>query len=223
MKPTVTLGEVRVESGAKFSLHAHDGAYFLKLDGTQLMSSTNTLSEQVLADVACPNRDIRPDARILIGGLGLGFSLKRVLEIAGPSWEVVVAELLPEVVRWNREYLMDLNGKLLSDPRVRVYQGDVYDCIAPSGKKWDAILLDTDNGPTSLVVPQNYRIYRDGGFGKIWDSLQAGGRVAFWAAGEEPGFERRLRRDGFFTRVHSAKAYPKAKREAHRIYVGEKR
>lgn len=226
MKPTQTLGEVRTPDGSKFSLHEHDGDYFLKLDGTQLMSSTWTLSERVLADLACPDKDASPKARILIGGLGLGYSLRRVLELAGPAWEVAVAELLPEVVGWNREHLRALNGALLDDRRVAVHAGDVHERIqaAAMGKepKWDGILLDTDNGPTSLVQPQNRRLYRGGGFAMIRESLRPGGRVAFWAAGEEAGFERRLRRDGFRTERHAIKAHERAKKAIHRVYVGEK-
>ncbi len=226
MIPTLNLGEVRTPDGSKFSLHEHDGDYFLKLDGTQLMSSTWTLSERVLADLACPDKTAFPKARVLIGGLGLGFSLKRVLELAAPGWEVVVAELLPEVVAWNRGPLAGLNGALLEDPRVRVHEGDVHDCIqsAALGKegKWDGILLDTDNGPTSLVQPQNRRLYGKGAFAMIRESLRPGGRVAFWAAGEEPGFERRLQRDGFKTERHAIKAHERAKKAIHRVYVGER-
>lgn len=224
MKPTLTLGEVRTPDGSKFSLHEHDGDYFLKLDGTQLMSSTWTLSERVLSDLACPDKNAFPKARILIGGLGLGYSLRRVLELAGPGWEVVVAELLPEVVNWNREHLEALNGALLDDLRVAVHEGDVHDRIqaAAMGKesKWDGILLDTDNGPTSLVQPQNRRLYGRGGFATIREALRPGGRVAFWAAGEEPGFERRLQRDGFRTERHAIKAHERAKKPIHRVYVG---
>lgn len=226
MKPTNTLGEIRTPDGSRFSLHEHDGDFFLKLDGTQLMSSTWTLSERVLADLACPDKATHPKARVLIGGLGLGFSLKRVLEISGPAWEVVVAELLPEVVAWNREHLAGLNGKLLDDPRVRIHQGDVHDCIlraAEGGRpKWDAILLDTDNGPTSLVQPENRRLYGRGGVARLRDSLRPGGRVAFWAAGEEPGFEKRLQRDGFLTERHSVKAHERARKATHRIYLATK-
>lgn len=224
MKPTTTLGEVRTPDGSKFTLHEHDGDYFLKLDGTQLMSSTWTLSERVLADLACPDKNAFPKARILIGGLGLGFSLKRVLELAGPDWEVVVAELLPEVVEWNRRHLAGLNGSLLDDPRVHIHQGDVHDCLRAAADskraKWDGVLLDTDNGPTSLVQPQNRRLYGRGGSAMIRESLRPGGRVAFWAAAEEAGFERRLQRDGFLTERHAIKAHERAKKAVHRVYVG---
>ena len=226
MKPIITLGETTTPDGSKFTLQTHDGDFFLRLNGLQLMSSISTLSERVLADVACPDKIANLAGRVLIGGLGLGFSLKRVLELSGTAAEVVVAELLPEVVAWNREFLEDLNGHLLDDPRVDVYVGDVYDCIrrAADGKdeKWDAILLDTDNGPTALVQPQTHRLYGRNGSAMIMDSLRPGGRVAFWAATEEAGFEKRLKRDGFITERHAIKAHDRGKKAIHRVYVGVK-
>jgi len=224
MKPIITVGETTTPDGSKFTLHQHDGDFFLRLNGIQLMSSTWTLSERLLADYACPEPAPIKIKRVLIGGLGLGFSLKRVLELVGDNAEVVVAELLPEVIRWNREILGGLNGPLMDDPRVTIYEGDVYDCIRLSADgsdaKWDAILLDTDNGPTSLVQPQNHRIYGRGGFSMIWNSLCPGARVAFWAAAVEPGFERKLRREGFVPESYSIKAHERAKKPIHWIYAG---
>ena len=186
MKPITTVGETITPDGSKFTLHEHDGDFFLRLNGIQLMSSIWTLSERLLADYACPDKSPITVKRVLIGGLGLGFSLNRVLELVGDETEVVVAELLPEVVRWNREILCELNGQLLDDPRVIIHEGDVYDCIRPAADgneaKWDAILLDTDNGPTSLVQPQNHRIYGRRGFPMLFNALNPGGIVAFWAA-----------------------------------------
>lgn len=229
MKPVQNLAETRTPDGSKFSLHEHDGDFFLKLNGLQLMSTTATLSERLLADHACAEDAAAgrlAPKRVLIGGLGLGYSLKRVLEIVGPGADVVVAELLPEVVRWNREFLEEVNGHLLDDPRVTIYEGDVFECIRQAADGdiplWDAILLDTDNGPTSLVQPQNRQIYDRGGFASIWHSLSPGGRVAFWAATREQGFEGRLRRDGFLTEWHAIQAHERAKRAAHRVYVGER-
>ena len=223
MKPFRNLGETRTPNGSRFSLHEHNGEYFLKLNGTQLMGSNATVSELLLADLACEFRDFRPHARILIGGLGLGFSLKRVLEITGPSAQVEVAELLPDVVKWNREFLLDLNGALLDDPRVKVTTGDVFECIRKGGPaKYDAILLDVDNGPTSFVQPQNSRLYTGNGFKVIRRSLTPGGRVAFWSADKEPAFFAHFSRSGFFVQDVPTKSYERAKRLAHHIYVGEK-
>ena len=229
MIPVQNLAETRTPDGSRFSLHEHDGEYFLKLNGLQLMSTTWTLSERLLADYSFP-----PDAglakkgkfRVLIGGMGLGYSLKRVLELVGPHAEVVVAELLPEVIEWNREFLGDINGKLMDDPRVTIFIGDVYESIRKSAEKkakpFHAMLLDTDNGPSSLVQPQNGQMYDRDGLSAIWNALTPGGRVAFWAATREQGLEKPLSRGGFTTEWHSVKAHERAKQAIHRIYVGER-
>ena len=219
MKPFETLAETRTPNGSRFSLHRHDGDYFLKQDGRQLMSSTSVVSELLLADLACA---FPPGAarRVLIGGLGLGFSLKRVLELADARWHVEVAELLPAVVAWNREFLGDLNGPLLDDPRVRVRVADVFECIRDAPREsYDAILLDVDNGPTSMVQPQNARLYQRSGFELLRQSLRSGGRAAFWSAEREPFFHRHLERAGFKVSEVASKAHPRAKRAAHYIYV----
>jgi hypothetical protein len=129
MIPFRNLAETRTPDGSRFSLHEHEGEYFLKLNGRQLMGSNSTVSELLLADLACKFRSTVKRPSVLIGGLGLGFSLRRVLEIAGQGALVEVAELLPEVVAWNRNFMRELNGKLLDDPRVHVVTLDVFDCI----------------------------------------------------------------------------------------------
>lgn len=225
MKPFRNLAETRTPDGSRFSLHEHDGEYFLKLNGTQLMSTTSTMSELLLADLACGFSSPRIDARVLIGGLGLGFSLKRVLDLVSPSAKVVVAELLPDVVQWNRELLQPVNGRLLDDPRVEVFTGDVHECIklASEGKgRYDAILLDVDNGPTSFVQPQNSRLYKRGGFSLIRNALKPNGRVAFWSAEREKIFQERFMHAGFRVKEVPCKAHERAKRFAHYIYVGER-
>jgi spermidine synthase len=221
MKPFRNLAETRTPNGARFSLHEHCGEYFLKLNGTQLMGSNATVSELLLADHACDWSGRRNAPRVLIGGLGLGFSLKRVLELVGDDAMVEVAELLPDVVAWNRELLRDLNGKLLEDKRVKVTTGDVFDCIKAHSHYYDAILLDVDNGPTSLVQPGNSRLYTRNGFSLIRRSLRPAGRVAFWSADREPMFCEHFKGAGFFVQEIEAKSHERAKRAAHRIYVGE--
>jgi spermidine synthase len=222
VKPFRNLAETRTPDGSRFSLHEHDGDYFLKLNGKQLMSTTATTSELMLADLPCRPFGLRP-VKVLIGGLGLGFSLKRVLELTSPAATVEVAELLPEVVEWNREFLRDVNGKLLEDKRVKVLTKDVFEVIRLAPKpSYDAILLDVDNGPTSFVQAQNKRLYRQKGFDLIARSLNPGGKVAFWSACEEPGFIESLARAGFRTKAYPAKAHETAKRAAHVIYLAER-
>ncbi len=223
MKPFRNLAETRTPDGSKFSLHEHDGEFFLKLNGKQLMSTTSTTSELMLAYLPCKGLPRLRDACVLIGGLGLGFCLQRVLDLARPDTRVQVAELLPEVVAWNREFLRGVNGKLLDDPRVDVIVDDVYKVIRRAGKAhYDAILLDVDNGPTSFIQPKNVRLYDRSGFALLLRALKPGGKVAFWSAVPEPEFFKRLTWAGFKVEEFPAKAHERAKREAHMIYVAQR-
>jgi len=222
LKPFRTLAETRTPDGSRFTLHEHDGEYFLKLNGRQLMSTTATTSEELLAELPCRRLSGHATPAVLIGGLGLGYSLRRVLEIVGPDAAVHVAELLPEVVTWNCEFLRTVNGKLLDDPRVKIFPRDVFDVLLQAPKpSYDAILLDVDNAPTSFVQKKNSRIYGSRGFGLIARSLREGGEVAFWSAAPEPGFMESLKRHGFKPSAYPAKAHERAKRDAHMIYVAE--
>ncbi len=209
--------------GSRLSLHEHDGEYFLKLDGRQLMSTTATASELLLAQLPCDGLRGRADACVLIGGLGLGFSLQRVLELVGRHARVRVAELAPEVVAWNRDLLREVNGRLLDDRRVEVIAGDVFDVIRRAGPAaFDAILLDVDNGPASMVQSKNKRIYDRRGLLMIARALKPGGKAAFWSAGAEPGFIHQLTGAGFKAEAFPAKAHERAKRAAHMIYLAER-
>ena len=223
LKPFRNLAATRTPDGSQFTLHEHDGEFFLKLNGRQLMSTTSTSSEILLSQVVCEGLSRHREPRVLIGGLGLGYSLQRVLEIVGEGATVEVAELLPEVVAWNREFLMNVNGRLLNDPRVKVLVDDVFKVIRKGGPDhYDAILLDVDNGPTSFVQPKNARLYDRNGFILIRRSLTPHGKVAFWSANPEPDFERSLGRAGFKVEAVPAKANDYAKRFAHMIYVAQK-
>ncbi len=222
MIPFRNLAKTQTPDGAVFSLHEHDGDFFLKLNGRQLMSTTSTTSELLLAELPCQGLRGRTDTCVLIGGLGLGFSLQRVLELVGKHATVQVAELLPEVVAWNREFLGAFNGPLLHDPRVAILVDDVFKIIrkAPPST-YDAILLDVDNGPTSFVQKKNSRIYDPTGLRTIARALKPNGQVAFWSAGPEPGFIQKLERAGFKAEAVPCKAHERAKREAHVIYLAK--
>jgi len=187
------------------------------------MSTTATESELLLAQLPCDGLRGRADTCVLIGGLGLGFSLRRVLALVGRHARVQVAELLPEVVAWNREFLREVNGRLLDDRRVEVIAGDVFDVIRRAGPAaYDAILLDVDNGPASMVQAKNRRIYDRRGLGMIARALKPGGKVAFWSPGEEPGFTRGLAYAGLKAEAFPVRAHERAKRAAHVIYLGQR-
>ncbi len=221
MKPTTTLATSQTKDGTPLVLQEHDGEYFLKIGGVSLMGSTASSSEQEMAQLACG--DMGKKAKVLIGGLGFGYTLKKVLELSGEENEVVVAELLKEVVDWNRQFLADLNGKLIDDPRVTIEMKDVYQVIREAGgNQYSAILLDVDNSPDPLVAKGNARLYERRGLESIRGALKSGGRVVFWSANRDKPFEKLLGK--IFRNVESipAKAYPKAKRFTHTLFIAEK-
>lgn len=220
--PFRLLAEAPTPDRQKLSLHTHDGQFYLKLNGRALMSTTATSSEILLAELACEPIRTKADASVLIGGLGLGYSLRRVCELLDATAVIQVAELIPEVAQWNREFLRDVNGSLLEDPRVKLLIDDVFQVLsrAPDAS-FDAILLDVDNGPIAMVEESNTRIYHSSGFDRLKRVLRPKGRVAFWSASEDKPFERRLQKAGFRLQIHGAKAYPAAKRNAHIIIVAE--
>ncbi len=224
MKPFNTLAQVRTPDGATLALLEHDGEHYLKLNGRQLMSSFATASELALAQHSCSRLGGVPEARVLIGGLGLGYTLRRVLELVPKTAVVHVAELLPEVVTWNRELLRDLNGKLLDNPRVEVFVDDVFKLLKRSdAPRYDAILLDLDNGPVSMMQPENSRVYDQQGFARITRALTPTGCVAFWSASEDLAFVNRLSRAGFDVQTYPAPAHERAKQAIHRIYIATRR
>ena len=147
MKPYERLGEARTPNGTVLALYRHDGAYLLRADGIELMSTRRHLSEDRLADVACEPLGERAGARVLIGGLGLGFTLRAALTHLRADAEVVVAELVPEVIAWNADPRWELSAEAMRDPRVRVVHDDVIDVLRANAGGFDAIMLDTDNGP----------------------------------------------------------------------------
>lgn len=221
MKITRTLATSTSPDGERITLHEHDGHHFLKVAGLQLMSTTASSSEEQMAELSCANLPAKP--RVLIGGLGFGFTLKRVLALTGPDAVVDVAELLPEIVAWNREFLHEVNGKLLDDPRVHVHVRDVYELIDGCGdERYHTILLDVDNGPDPFVQNVNERLYQRPGILRIKNALQPGGRVIFWSAHPDKSFAKSLQ--GSFRNVECipAKAYPKAKRFTHTLFVADR-
>lgn len=223
MKPHRNLAETRTPDGARLSLHEHDGSYCIRLNGQDLMHSDTSASEVLLGELAKDRLAARPEARVLIGGLGLGYTLKAVLEHAGPRARVEVGELMPEIVDWNRTHMAGLNGRLLDDPRVSLRMGDVVATIAKAAPAaYDAILLDVDNGPTPMVSAGNVRLYGARGLDVLRKKLRPGGRLAIWSAAPDRTFEGRLAKAGFAAQAIPARVFPGAKRSAYVIYVGDK-
>ncbi|MEK6232690.1 MAG: spermine synthase [Luteolibacter sp.] len=221
MKITTTLATSSTPDGESLLLLEHDGHHFLNVGGVPLMSTNASSSEQQMAELACANMPAKP--RILIGGLGFGFTLRRVLELCPPEATVDVAELLPVIIDWNREFLKKVNGLLVDDPRVRIHIRDVAELIKRVGKdRYDAILLDVDNSPDPLVQKGNAGLYDKGGIALAKAALQPGGRVVYWSANQDKAFARSLGKIYRSVECIGAKAYPKAKRFTHTLFVAQR-
>ncbi len=182
-------------------LAARGSEYAIHVDGRELMSNRLHGSEDALAEYACDLLDKLDDARILVGGLGMGFTLAAALRNLGSGGHVTVAELLPAVVRWNHEYVGRAAGYPLRDPRVTVFVGDVADLVEDSPTPWSAILLDVDNGPSSLTRPTNGWLYTRKGIQAAKRALIPGGVLGIWSAFGSARLTRFLRKEGFEVEV----------------------
>jgi spermidine synthase len=178
-------------------LYRHDGDFTFRVRGIELMSSRVHGSEELLAELALRRLLDTHRARVLIGGLGMGFTLARVLCLVGDAAEVEVAELVPEVVDWNRRWIGQCNGHPLRDRRVQLIEGDVAPCIRGARGAYDAILLDVDNGPEGLVLEANDWLYSETGLAAAGAALRPGGVLAVWSSSAHPWFTDRLQDTGF--------------------------
>jgi spermidine synthase len=161
--------------------------------------------------------------QILIGGLGLGFTLRSVVDAVGPDATIEVAEIVPEVIEWNQTHLRDLNGALMERPGIEVMQRDVVEVIRKARAQYDCIIVDVDNGPTAMVLPTNVSLYSNTGLKRVWGALKPGGRVIFWSAQEDPAFAMRLKRVGYSVQAVPAKVHARAKRAAYILYVADRK
>jgi spermidine synthase len=200
VKPWETLGRTRLADGTELTLIRHPSEIAILADGRSLMSSRMHASEEALARLGCEQARTLPSAVVLIGGLGMGYTLRAALDILPPAAQVVVAELVPAVVDWNRGPLAALAGHPLDDPRVRVEEGDVAVVIRERRARFDAVLLDVDNGARAMTTAANAALYNKQGIAAIHASLRPGGIFAVWSASDDRAFERRLREAGFHAR-----------------------
>ena len=205
MKPFETLDSFDTPDGKCLTLHRHDGDYLISLDGQELMSTRVHGSETALGTLGCEGLGRIKKPRVLIGGLGMGFTLKSALEALPAHAKVVQAEAFPIVVEWHRRHLQGL-AVPLDDARVHIHIGDVVDLIRNhSGPRYDAILLDTDNGPDAMCIDTNASLYDLTGIEIIRSTLRPGGMLAVWSAHAAPAFVKRLRRCGFNVRTETVR------------------
>ncbi len=223
MKPHIKLAETKTPDGGTMSLFEHDGDFSISLDGAEIMHSRASTSEELLGQLGVErlNRDV--ESRVFIGGLGLGCTLRTALKFSSEKTIVEVAELLPQMEEWNRNYMQSLNGALVDDPRVEIRISNASTLIRKAKPgTCDSIMLDVDNGPVAMVAKNNFSLYSNTGLRAIRSALKPRGRVIFWSAGPEPMFEPRFERVGFKVKAVPAKVHERAKRAAYMLYVGDK-
>jgi len=219
MKKATILEQVTTPDGSIQALAERDGQYMLWVNGRELMSTRHTFSEEQLGVVGCePLRD-RAGVHVLIGGLGLGFTLRAALENLAPDAEVVVSELIPEVVEWNRNPAYPLASDALANPRTKIVIGDVADLIEKSVQRFDVILLDADNETTAMNTPGNSSLYKKSGLASIARALKPAGSVVYWSAAEDPLLVKRLRQANFQVETRHVRKHPTAKGVGYHVLV----
>ena len=197
MIPWIHIDTAQVPGGGEMRLMQRGAEFSIRLDGNELMSSRLSATEQALATIACDRIKTREAPRILIGGLGMGFTLRAALIVLGAQAEIVTAELVPAVVAWARGPMSEISGNNLTDRRVRIHEGDVGDLIRAGNGDYDAILLDVDNGPEGMTRKSNDRLYDVKGLRAAYAALRAGGVLGVWSSNPNPKFTERLRQSGF--------------------------
>jgi spermidine synthase len=223
LKPWELLGETRTPEGSDVRLTRQDTEYVILVDGKTLMSSRRHGSEDALAALACPHLRSADAPHVLVGGLGMGFTLRATLDLLPPDATVTMIELLPAVIEWNRGPLGALAGYPLNDRRVRIEVGDVGLALRASRpSRYGAILLDVDNGPAAFTASANGGLYDNAGVSAAHAALGAGGVLAVWSAREDRKFEQRLRFHGFDVRVTRVRARLKRGGPRHVIFLGVK-
>lgn len=223
MHPWILIDSSTIPAGSgELRLYRRNEEYSIVIaGGGELMNSRLHGSEDSLAELGCQHLLGKPCPKVLIGGLGMGFTLAAALRQLGPRAEVVVAELVPAVVEWNRAYLGAFAGQPLDDPRSTVVVADVAKIIAQKQAAFDAILLDVDNGPEGLTHRENDWLYSTAGLQAAFKALRHNGVLAIWSAGPDSSFTERLRRTGFLVSERRVRAHHGRKGATHIIWLAQ--
>jgi spermidine synthase len=195
--PTQTIDRAFTSDGGELTLSVNGDRYAIRVDGQELMNSASHRSEEMLAVYGCAGLERKPGVRVLVGGLGMGFTARAALDALAADAEVVVVESVAAVVRWNRAVIGHLAGEPLADPRLSTIEADVFDTIAAAADRYDAILLDVDNGPSALTAFTNKRLYSEEGLRGARRALRPDGVLAVWSTFQDAAFTARLRGAGF--------------------------
>jgi spermidine synthase len=222
VKPLELLGQALSRDGTVLKLVRRSDEYIILANGKSLMSSRMHGSEEALATFACRKSQMLEQPTILIGGLGMGFTLRATLDLLPPGAIVVVAEMVPAVVEWNRGPLAPLAGNPLADPRVQVEIDDVAVTLSSRPGQFDAVLLDVDNGPSAFAGSNNAALYDDPGVAAAFAALKMNGILAVWSAREDRKFEQRLRHGRFVVEVEHVRGRLKKGGPRHTIFLGHK-
>ena len=218
MIPRELIATARIPGGAEMKLYRRGGDHMILVDREELMSTRMSGSEEQLSLMTADRLARRANQRWLIGGYGMGFTLRAALGALPGDARIEVAELVPEIIDWARGPMAALTGDSLDDPRVEIRSCDVAERIAAGRSTYDAILLDVDNGPDALVRPANDRIYSPAGLAVARAALKPGGLLAIWSAGSDPRFTKALSAAGFRVDEEVVRARSNGKGPRHTIW-----
>ncbi len=213
MKKREILESAAAPNGTTMSLVKHDRDYGIYVDGRELMSTRRHVSEERMAEVACAPLRLKKDVRVLVGGLGLGFTLRAALANLGRDARVTVAELMPCVVAWNKNREYGLAADAVEDPRTDIVITDVFDLIRTSPGVYDVILLDADNNTTAMNTAGNRKLYQREGLAQVYAALKNKGTVVYWSADSDPLFAKEMGRSGFKVEIE---------RVQHTLLIGKR-
>lgn len=222
MQPWERIGEATAPDGEKLELRRRGHEHRIWAGGVELMSNEDEPSSRSLAELGCAHLAKDVPARVLVGGLGMGFTLRAALDRVGPRAVVEIAELVPEVVAWNEGPLGPLAGHPLRDPRTKLHVGDVRARIRVARGAYDAILLDVDNGPIAVAHERNNALYATRGIDEAWHALAPGGVLGVWSLSDDPRFTARLGRRGFAVQVQRVFGSRKGRGREHVIWIAKK-
>jgi spermidine synthase len=219
MIPWTLLGTARVPGGGELRLKRRGDEFSIMLGNNQLMNNRLVGSEEALATFACDKIRDRAQPHVLIGGLGMGFTLRAALTVLRPQAKITVAELVPEVVAWARGPMAEVFGDSLRDPRVSIHEGDVGELIRSARSAYDAILLDVDNGPEALSREANDTLYGVAGLAAARAALRPDGVLAVWSSAPNAAFTKRLREGGFVAHEMQVRAIRGRRGARHVIWL----
>ncbi len=223
MIPRELIGTADIPGGEQLRLIRHGGDFVIMIGRNELMNTRMRGSEKALATMSCARIAGRANASLLIGGYGMGFTLRAALAVLASDAHVTVAELVPEIIAWARGPMQQVAGGCLDDRRVHIVEEDVFDVIRSQRAAFDAILLDVDNGPDGLVREANNQLYSQAGLRAAQAALRPGGVLAIWSAGKDDAFARRLRNVGFAVDEVTVSARGNGKGAKHVIWFASAR